>query len=571
MPPLALSPDIERPCVLLVDDRPENLIALRAVLDPMAQEMDYAIAEAATAEDALRHVLRIGDALALVLLDVRMPGIDGLETARLIRRRVQSEHVPIIFVTGVETNRREVTIGYQSGAVDYMLKPLDPDILRGKVRSFVMLHRRRMEATVRARRRFADQTAAAEEIAAQALRASDARVRAVLDSLPDAVSIFDRDWRWTYVNPAGKVVLARLGADPDRLIGRVLWDVVPSVPGSSFETQTRKAAAERRELVYEAYNPSLDAWFEERAVPGPDGSLTTYARDVTDRRRAEMDRERLFAEAEEARAAAELAREAAENADRAKGTFLATMSHEFRTPLNAQIGYLQLLELEIAGPMTDAQRQYVRRLRASSEHLLGLVNDVLDLAKVEAGQLTVAHEVAVADRATEAAIALLLPQAEAKGVALVDVPGATCIGYVGDEHRVRQVLLNLLSNAVKFTPAGGRVEVERFRSTDGPPGHESGNEIGRATADSAGTGAVPPWAVVRVRDTGIGIAMKDLDAVFAPFHQVDGGHTRAEGGTGLGLAISRQLARLMGGDLVVESVAGRGSTFSLWLPGAEPS
>ena len=553
-----LTPDsaIPDPAVLIVDDRPENLLALRAVLDPLASELGFVIAEASSSDDALRHVLLIGEALALVLLDVQMPVTDGLETARMIRKRVQSEHVPIIFVTGVEMNRRGVTIGYQSGAVDYMMKPLDPDVLRGKVRSFVTLHRRRLESDVRERRRFADQAAAAEQIAMEAIRASDARIRTVLDALPDAVSIFDREWRWTYVNPAGKEVLARLGADPERLIGRVLWEVIPSVPGSAFEEQTRRAASERRELVYEAYIPSLDAWYEERAVPGPDGSLTTYARNVTDRRRAEMQREQAHAEAEIARAGAEAAREAAEQADRAKGTFLATMSHEFRTPLNAQIGYLQLLEMEVGGPVTEAQRQYIRRLRASSEHLLGLVNDVLDLAKVEAGQLTVVNEVALADRATEAAIALLQPQAEAKGVTLTDADGASEVAYVGDEHRVRQILLNLLSNAVKFTPAGGKVQVERARSSEGPAGHER---------DGNGTS----WAIVRVRDTGIGISTKDLDTVFAPFHQVDGGHTRSEGGTGLGLAISRRLARLMGGDLLVESELGVGSTFSLWLPGAE--
>ena len=552
---LSLELSLAPPAVLLVDDRPENLLALRAVLDPLAAELDFTIAQASSADEALRHVLLVRDALALVLLDVQMPGTDGLETARMIRKRVQSEHVPIIFVTGVEMNRRGVTIGYQSGAVDYMMKPFDPEVLKGKVQAFVTLHRRRREAEVRARRRFADQAAAAEHVAAEALRASDARIRTVLDSLPDAVSIFDHDWRWTYVNPAGKAVLARLGADPERLIGKVLWDVIPNVPGSDFEAQTRRAAIERKELVYEAYIPSLDAWFEERAVPGPDGSLTTYARDITGRRRAEIDRERAYAEAEVARAAAELAREAAEQADKTKGTFLATMSHEFRTPLNAQIGYLQLLEMEVAGPMTEAQRQYVRRLRASSEHLLGLVNDVLDLAKVEAGQLTVAHEPAIADRATEAAIALLQPQAEAKGVTLADVDGATDVAYVGDEHRVRQILLNLLSNAVKFTPKGGRVEVTRMRATEAPEELRSPE------------GASASWAVIRVRDTGIGIAAEDLDTVFAPFHQVDGGHTRAEGGTGLGLAISRRLARLMGGDLLVESEVGAGSTFSLWLRG----
>ena len=548
--------------VLLVDDRAENLVALRAVLEPLSEDLNFVLHEARSADEALRHVLQIGDGLALVLLDVRMPGTDGLETARLIRQRSHSEHVPIIFVTGVETNRRGVTIGYQSGAVDYLMKPLDPDVVRGKVRSFVTIHRRRHAADVRERRRFADQAAAAKAEAAEALRASDARIRTVLDALPDAVSIFDRDWRFTYVNPAGRRVLARLGARTRDLIGKVLWDVVPSVPGSPFERQTRAAAAERREVVYETYVPALDAWVEERAGPGPDGSLTTYGRDITDRRRAEVDREHAHAEADLARAAAEQAREAAEAANRAKGIFLATMSHEFRTPLNAQLGYLQLLELGIAGPMSETQQQYLRRLRASSDHLLGLVNDVLDLAKVEAGQLTVEQAVAFAERAVEGAVALVLPQAEAKGVAMVDKgAGAPCVSYLGDTHRVRQILLNLLSNAVKFTAPGGSVEIACSASLDGPPPAADGEREG------GDTDGVASWAAISVRDTGIGIAPRDLESVFAPFHQVDGGHTRAEGGTGLGLAISRRLARLMGGDLMVESSAGQGSTFTLWLPG----
>lgn len=209
--------------------------------------------------------------------------------------------------------------------------------------------------------------------------------------------------------------------------------------------------------------------------------------------------------------------------------------------------------MEVAGPMTEVQQKYVRRLQASSDHLLGLVNDVLDLAKVEAGQLTVERSTASAGRAIEAAVALLLPQAEAKGV-LLGERGASdsAVEYVGDEHRVRQIILNLLSNAVKFTAPGGRVEVEASISAAGPPGVEASE--------------TSSWVVIRVRDTGIGMAQADLEALFAPFHQVDGGHTRAHGGTGLGLAISRRLARLMGGELTVESVVGEGSVFSLWLP-----
>ncbi len=264
------------------------------------------------------------------------------------------------------------------------------------------------------------------------------------------------------------------------------------------------------------------------------------------------------AQLEEQVEAAQAAQRVAEAASAAQGRFLATMSHEIRTPINAALGYAELLALGVAGPVTDQQRDFLARLQASSRHLLGLVNEVLDLAKSDAGELTVAREPARTGPAVAAALAMAVPLADAKGIRLVDARadgGAGEAGvafegvpYVGDEARVRQILVNLLTNAVKFTPPGGRVTVTCDTVAVGGPASEG------------------PWAAVRVEDTGVGIAPDEQARVFAPFHQVDGGHTRAQGGTGLGLTISRQLARLMGGDLGVESRPGAGSTFTLWLP-----
>jgi signal transduction histidine kinase len=264
-----------------------------------------------------------------------------------------------------------------------------------------------------------------------------------------------------------------------------------------------------------------------------------------------LERARLFAAERTARADAERARRRAEEASAAKGQFLATMSHEIRTPINAALGYAELLALGVAGPVTDQQRDYLARLQASSRHLLGLVNEVLDHAKAEAGEMSVAREPAMTGEAVAAALAIALPQAEAKGIRLVDArAGGAGVAYVGDEVRVRQILVNLLVNAVKFTPPGGRVTVTCDTVVDGGP---------------SGDG---PRATLRVEDTGVGIAADAQERIFAPFHQVDGGRTRAHGGTGLGLTISRRLARLMGGDLTVESRPDAGSTFTLWLPAA---
>jgi len=251
--------------------------------------------------------------------------------------------------------------------------------------------------------------------------------------------------------------------------------------------------------------------------------------------------------------ATDRARREAEEANRAKSQFLATMSHEIRTPINAALGYAELLTLGLAGPVTEQQKDYLGRLRLSSQHLLGLVNEVLDLSKAEAGQMTVACEPARTGDAVAAATAITLPLAQTKGIRLVDQsaggPGAP---YVGDEQRVRQIVVNLLSNAVKFTPAGGSVIVACDTTPQAPPSpHLSGRG---------------PWAYIRVEDTGMGIAPDEQERVFEPFVQAEAGLTRTAGGTGLGLTISRRLARLMGGELTVESRVGAGSAFTLWLP-----
>lgn len=247
------------------------------------------------------------------------------------------------------------------------------------------------------------------------------------------------------------------------------------------------------------------------------------------------------------------ARVEAVEASRVKSEFLATMSHELRTPLNAVLGYSQLLDMGVLGPVTESQHEHLDRLRSSSVHLLALVNDVLDLSKAGAGRMRVVAEPGSVYEVAEFALGLVRPQAIDRNITLVsECADAGKSSYIGDPGRVRQILANLLTNSVKFTAPGGRVTVTCGMTSVLPPELE---------LDGPG-----PWAFASVRDTGMGIGPEQLERMFEPFVQGESGHTRERGGSGLGLAISRRLARLMHGNISVESEPGRGSNFTLWLP-----
>ena len=246
----------------------------------------------------------------------------------------------------------------------------------------------------------------------------------------------------------------------------------------------------------------------------------------------------------------------AEAANNAKSEFLASMSHEFRTPINAIVGYSDLLEMGISGALNDVQKEQVSRIRAGSQHLLGLIEDVLDLAKIEAGRISVGEREEEVSLPVSAAVDLILPSATAAGITVENRCAADSdVQVIGDADRVRQILANLLSNAVKFTERGGRIVL---RCTVVNEADEK--------ASLAGNG---PWVCVDVEDTGIGMSPSQIASVFDAFVQGDGGMTRRHGGAGLGLTISRRLARLMQGDLTVVSETGRGSCFTLWLRSAE--
>ncbi len=613
-----VSPSAWRPqvaSVLLVDDHAENLLALEAVLEPLALNL----IRATSAEEALRAVL--GQDFAVILLDVQMPGTDGLETARLIKTRDASRVTPIIFITALDHNRRHVTEGYESGAVDYLFKPVEGEVLRAKVSAFVELYQRREDEVLQQRRRYADLSEQSQRALREAGAMSDARLRDAYKAERQARAdadvarmaaerSADRTRRLQTVTAAlagaltaddvaqivvdeGVAALAALAGSIVRVSddGRTL-ELIRSVgysdalvdPWRRFSVDAPVPMAEAARTNQPIFIESGDAWRarhggDEAADAGLDihawaalplavdgrvlgamglsfGRPNAFEADerafimaLAQQCALALERARLYE-------AMDQARRDAEQANAAKSQFLATMSHEIRTPINAAIGYAELMELGLAGPVTDQQRDYLGRLRTSSAHLLALVNEILDLSRTEAGQMRVAREPAMTGTVVGAALTIMMLQAETKGVRLHDACAREAgVPYVGDEQRVRQILVNLISNAVKFTPPGSSVTITCDLEQRVP---RSEHLVGEG-----------PWAFIRIEDPGMGIALDEQERVFEPFVQGESGLTRTAGGTGLGLAISRRLARLMGGDLTVESRPAEGSAFTLWLPAGD--
>ncbi|HET9004199.1 MAG TPA: ATP-binding protein [Gemmatimonadaceae bacterium] len=382
-------------------------------------------------------------------------------------------------------------------------------------------------------RRTADESARAERRRRERRSGSWTSVlRQIVERLPDGIVIVGEDGRIRFANPAAQELFGR---DSGELVGEDFGHTLAPGDHTEIEVVRRNGNV----VVAELRLVRID-W------EGDPASLVSL-RDITDRREAE-ERAKLLIEEQQARIEAE-------SASQAKSEFLAMMSHELRTPLNAILGYSELLDLGLAGPITGAQRQQLRRIGASGRHLLGLVNEVLDLARVEAGRLSVRHDVRALGPVVESALVLAGPLAEERGLT-IRPPGDALgsLAFVGDEDRARQILVHLLANAAKFTPSGGSIAVQ-VEDCATPPPHARMQEATR-------------WLSVCVTDTGVGIAPDQVETIFAPFVQGQGGHTRDRDGSGLGLTISRRLARLMGGEITVESSVGKGSTFTLWLPAA---
>jgi len=546
--------------LLLVDDRRENLLALRAILEPL----DCVFVEATSGTEALGHLLRTE--FALILMDVQMPGLDGFETASLIKERERTRHIPIVFVTAISKEQSYVFKGYSAGAVDYISKPFDPDILRSKVAVFIELWQKteqikqQGEALRRSEQLERERELARLELELERRHLAEitqsqldlARFKETLDATLDGVSLFDANTlAFSYVNQGA---LNLLGYEHDEMLRLRAFEVEETPDEEGFRRLLAPlTAGEKQALTLQTQHRHKDGarfpvevFLQYVAPPlsapeGKMGGFISIARDISERKHAE---EQLIAAKENA----EREHQKAERANQAKSDFIAGVSHELRTPLNSILGFSKLLLNPRVGPLNEDQSAYAGDVVKSAEHLLQLINDILDISKIEAGKMALDPSPFSLGDVLQNSLSVVRERAAEHSLELgVELsPEIIALDPVlGDERKVKQVLYNLLSNAAKFTPDGGSICLSA---------HCRQSEENQ------------PEVVIEVRDTGVGISPEHQERIWNAFEQVDGSYTRQQQGTGLGLALTRRIVELHGGHIWLESAEGQGSTFSFSLP-----
>ena len=514
--------------ILVVDDEPKNLTALEAVLASADRNLVYA----ASGPEALKHLLQ--DDFAVILLDVHMPGMDGFETAELIRGRERSRDTPIIFLTAATRGETWVSRGYSVGAVDYIVKPFDPEILRSKVAVFVELFKKTEQIKRHAEERvqfIEEQTARAEAEAARD------RLQQVVDVLPEAIAIADAGGQIVMSNAAAHEIMGRVPTTVDAPassngVASILHlDGSPCLP----EEQPLVRVALRGEvvrgeqllIVNALTGQQLPVLVNGAPLRDPAGSLAggvVVFQDISPIKEIE----------------------------RQKDEFLATASHDLRSPLTAIKVRAQLLQRRAArleSPEGAAIAEALSGIDQATSRLTSTINELLDVACLEMGR-----PLELDRRPTDLAelvhqVASDLQAATERHEIRVESDGVEFVGE-WDCSRLERVVTNLVANAVKYSPDGGTVTLGLARE------HAAGQD----------------WAILQVRDEGIGVPADELPRVFERFYRGSNVAGRIEG-TGVGLSGALQIVEQHGGSLSAASQEGVGSTFTVRLPlvAAEPA
>jgi signal transduction histidine kinase len=575
----------ERINILMVDDSPTNLLALESILEAP----DRNLVSAASGDDALRYLLN--NEVAVILMDVYMPDLDGLETAELIRGRDRSRNIPIIFLTADSTGGRHLSRGYSLGAVDYIVKPIEPDILRSKVAVFVELFKKTREVKRQAElleeknlelenanlarlNMLIDlgQELAVEHEPSLVLETFCRSARQIVEAQEAAVGVINGDGETLryFFRCAVTEDNASANGVPQVAQRALKYLVANRRPLRLNDSDTLLRTNEKTSALVHSFlgAPILSAagvcgWVyllnklnaddfseaDERlavtlatqvAIAYENAMLYSDAQrhagelqqEITERKQAEEERAHLLVRERAARAEAE-------QANRTKDEFLATLSHELRTPLSAILGWSHLVRTgKLDEPqMSRAFETIERNARSQSQ----LIDDLLDVSRIITGKLQIEPRAVDLCTVVEAASDAVRPSIEAKDIKFETLLDTEACLVLGDANRLQQIVWNLLSNAIKFTPTGGRV--------------------------SAAVKRVDARVRISVSDSGTGITSEFLPYIFDRFRQADGSTTRVHGGLGLGLSIVKHLVELHDGEVEVQSAGkDQGATFTVSLP-----
>ncbi|ACV63760.1 signal transduction histidine kinase, nitrogen specific, NtrB [Desulfofarcimen acetoxidans DSM 771] len=492
--------DDQRINILMVDDRPENLLALEAVLI----SQNYNLVRAYSGEEALKCVLK--NDFALILLDVQMPGLDGFETARLIRSRKKSKNVPIVFITAINQANEFVVQGYKLGAMDYIIKPFHPDTLKIKIELYISIYRDRENLEKLVQARTSDLSAANKRLqqevmerieVSERLAKSNERIASILESTTDAFFALDGQWRFIYVNSAAERLW---GITREKLIGKIMWDEFPEAIGTSLESEYYKAVFRQKAVHFEAFLPVMHRWVEVHAYPYQDG-LSVYFHDISERKRAEREIARL---------------------DRLDlvGEMAAGIAHEIRNPMTTVRGFLQLL-----GTKKECVKyqEYYSLMIDELDRANSIISEFLSLARNNTNDFKL--------QSLNCIINVLMPLITADAIK----SDKNIIAQYGDiqdlllnEQEIRQIVLNLTRNGLEAMPSGKILTIKTYME---------GDEV-----------------VLSVQDQGKEIAPDILNKMGTPFF------TTKNNGTGLGLATCYSIANRHNAAISVET-GPAGTTF----------
>ena len=559
--------------ILVIDDS----VTFREALRQALEEAGYTAQVAASGEEGLR-IAAAGRPRA-VIVDSVLPGIDGSTVIRRLRLDIALRSVPCLLLTGSEDHHMELR-ALEAGADAFLRKDEDTEVILARLAALL-------------------RSASSSVAEKPASLLGPKRILAVDDSatyLADLAAVLREEGYDVVSARSGDEALELLAAQSmdcilldllmPGLSGRETCRRIKAVPSVRDIPLIIVTAVEDRTVLFDALEAGADDYIQKSAEFGVlKARVRAQLRRKQfedDNRRIRLDQYQAELEAAEARAARVLANSRAElllmveqknralaSANQAKTEFLTTMSHELRTPLIAILGFSELLVSGKAGELAPQQREYVGYMSDSGTHLLALINDLLDISKIEAGKVELDLESVDLDDLLINALEIVRERALARGVRLEVNGSGRSESLPADRRRLKQIVYNLLSNAVKFTADGGKVSlraslVDRHQASTGLPGFETGVRTPLPQNESQG------FAEISVSDTGIGISAEDMARLFTPFTQIKSNLTRTSEGTGLGLAIVSRLVGLHGGAVAVTSAPGTGSCFSVWLPWCSP-